>query len=278
MFNKNLEQEQLKYPVTEDQLASLVGCKAVNPMVGKSHGLKIPDSFNKGEATQEILKVRLEVSKGIYPKWFMEKYWPYNFPMPDYLPEGLKINNLSFENPQGLADIVHMDDPLDLPVSLKKVFTNPRYGGSANIKNKHGKWKQFLETVVDLNETITDYQKRYGWKVFETKWYFGLTRPEEVLSGLGPLVTAYEEGCPNHPSIGQGHMALAQSGFLALYKSLELSRAQLEDGLYTTYLWGQFRCLAGVHYGIDAILSILLVGGFNKYIKKEVKESFKETT
>ena len=273
-YQKGCGENILKYPLTQEQLDNLIPCDLVNPMVGKNHGLKIPEDFNLKEAAKEIVKVRLEVANGIYPRWFMEKYWCYDFPMPTHLPKAFEINGLSFDNPAGLADIVHMDDPLDFPLSLKKVFTNPKYGGKANVKKHTNKYKQFIETVVDVNETITDYQKKFIRKCFETKWYFGTPRMEEVTE-FGPLATAYKFGSPTHCSIIQGHETLSQAGFLALHHSLDLSPSQIEEGLYASYLWGQFRCLAGVHYGIDGIMSILLVGGFDKYIKKEVKEKYK---
>lgn len=274
-MKKGLNGNNISYPITQEQINGLKNSNLVNPKVGKNHGLKIPDDFNQEESAKEILKVRMEVQKGIFPWWFMEKYWPYNFDMPDYWPKAFAINQLSFDDPQGCANIVHMDDPLDLPLSQKSCLTNPKFGGSANIKKGHTtKYKQFLETVVDVNETITDFQKRYAHKVFEVKSYFGLGRPEEVISELGALMTAYDEGCPCHGSIGQGHEALAQAGFKALNHELALSENQVMNGLYECYLWGQFRCLAGVHYGIDAILSIILVGGFDEYLKKGIKKKY----
>lgn len=262
------------YPLTQEFIDNMTPCDAVNPKEGKHHGLKIPDDFNLNTAAYEIIQVRMMVARGIMPWGFLEKYWPYKFEMPKYMPKCLEINGLSFVDPSGLAKIVHMDDPLDFPLSLKKTLTNPMYGGTANIKGPKKPYKRFLETVVDVNETITDFQKRYGHKVFEVKSFFGLIRPEEK-TDLGPILTEYLEGCPCHGSIGQGHIALSQSGLKALNNDLELSEEQVMDGLYASYLWGQFRCLAGVHFGIDAILSILLVGGFDKYIRPEIKKAYK---
>jgi len=277
-FQKGSGTNEITYPLTQEQLDNLQDCDLVNPKVGNDYGLKIPDNWNQQEAADEILKIRLQVLNDVYPRWFMEKYWFYNFPIPNYLPKALEINDLSFDRPKDLAQIVHMDDPLDLPLSMKKVLTNPRYGGDANIKNWTSQYKQFLETVVDVNETITDYQKRYGHRIFEVKYALGIGRPEEVLDGLfSPSeLTAYPEGCPNHPSIGQGHLALSQAGILALHKSYDLTEEQIKDMLYTSYLWGQFRCLAGVHYGIDAVISALAVGGFNKYLNDDYVDQFRK--
>lgn len=273
-FQKGSGDNVLTYPITQEQLDNLKPSQLVNPKVGKSYGLKMPEGFDVFESAAEILMVRLQVLNNIYPEAFMRKYWPYKFEMPTYLPQAFIINGLTFDNPQGLADIVHMDDPLDLPLSLKKVLTNPRYGGTANVKEHTIIYKQFLETVVDSNETITDFQKRYGHRVFELKSFFGLARPEEVLPELAMYLTAYPEGCPCHGAIGQGHMALAQAGVRALNHVYDLSKDKVQDSLYTAYLWGQFRCLAGVHHGIDAIMSIIMVGGFDKYIKREVLKDY----
>jgi len=262
------------FPITQEQIDKIENCDIVNPMVGDNHGLKIPEDFDLEEAAAEVLTTRLRVQKGIFPWDVAEKYWPYKFDMPRYLPKCLEIEGLSFDDPEGMADIVHMDDPLDFALALKKALTNPKYGGTANIKGHHNKWKQFIETVIDVNETITDYQKRYIRKVFETKYYFGLIRPEEA-APIGPILTAYEEGCPTHPAIGQGHIALSQASVRALDKELELKEEQVHDALYASYLWGFFRVMAGVHYGIDAIISILAVGGYEKHIKKEVLNAYK---
>lgn len=275
-FNKGMSPNKCKFPITEEQLNNLKPCNLVNPMVGKHHGTKIPKSFDIRESALEILKVRQQVQNRDFPWWFMKKYWPYNFEMPKHLPVSFQINNLSFDNVEGLAEIVHMDDPLDLPLSQKKVLTNPKYGGKANIKRKHGNWKQFIETVPDLNKKISIYQSHYIRKIFEAKSYFGIARPEEVLSDiLTPHeLTAYFEGCPNHASTPQGHGGFSQAGILALNDSLTLTTKQIQELLYESYLWGQFRCLAGVHYGIDIILSILIVGGFEEYLDKNKIASY----
>jgi len=248
----------------------------VNPKVGESFGLKIPDWFDQVESANEILKVRMEVLNNVYPREFLEKYWPYNFDMPTYLPKAFEIEGLSFDDPIGLSAIVHMDDPLDFPLAMKKTISNPSYGGTYNIRKHTSDYIQFLETVVDVNETITDYQKVYGHKVFKAKSNFGLGRPEEVLPELGALLTAYKEGCPNHGAAPQGHLTLSQAAILALYRSYDVDEVKIKDMLYASYLWGQFRCLAGVHYGIDGIMSILLVGGFDSYLREDIIKDYNE--
>lgn len=275
-FQKGAGKNILEYPLDQKQLDNLDTCNLVNPCIGEDYGLKIPDDFNIEDAADEVLHARLQVLNNEFPWELAEKYWPYKFKMPRTLPKAFKLNNLSFDNPQGMANIVHMDDPLDLPLSLKKVFTNPKYGGFANIKEGWvPDYKQFIETVVDVNHVITEYQSKYIRKAFKFKYDKGIPRPEEIKNKLKELLTAYEEGSPNHPSILQGHLTLSQSGFKALYDSLDLKSYQVKDGLYTSYLWGFFRVLAGVHYVIDGILSILLVGGFDKYIKPDILKKYK---
>ena len=274
-FQKGSRDNDLTFPITQEQIDNLKECDLVNPMVGKHHGVKVPDDFDEVSSAKEILKVRLEVQKGIFPWWFLEKYWPYNFPMPKYLPKAFEMNGLSFDNPQGCADIVHMDDPLDLPLSQKKALTNPKYGGTANIKKGYTKkYKQFLETVVNINETITDFQKRYGKKVFENKAFNGGRRPEEIEPELGALMTAYEEGSPCHGENGHGHGAFAQAGFKGINNDLKLNVDQIKNGLWETFAWAIFRSFAGVHHGMSVITSIILVGGFEKYYNKKITDKF----
>lgn len=279
-FTKGENPNHLSYPFTEDQLTQLQTCRLVNPKVGKNHGLKIPEEFDIIKSTNEIVQVRLEVEKGKFPMWFMEKYYPFKseFGKYEFPKEIASIENLTFDNPQGLADVVHMDSPSDMPRAALKWLTHPDFMQKQNVKGWTKNYINFLETIPNVEEQITDGIKRSLIKAFEMKYYFGLPRPEEVWSHInkldGKLLTAYPEGCPNHPSFPAGHASAAAGGLVSLIKEFpNLTDYQVKKLIDMGYSWAMFRSFAGVHHAIDNIAG-LMVNGFDKYMKKEVIESY----
>ena len=106
-FKKGAFDNELIYPL--ESVEDLKPCRLVNPKVGKGHGLKIPNDFNLLASTQEIQRVGHEVEKGIFPRWFFEKYYPFKYMCPTDIPEPLKMEGLSYDDPKGLANVVHMD-------------------------------------------------------------------------------------------------------------------------------------------------------------------------
>lgn len=280
-FNKGEKPNNLSYPFTEGQLSNLQICRLVNPKVGKSHGFIIPKEFDIIESTNEIVQVRLEVEKGQFPFWFMEKYYPFKseFGKYEFPQEIASIENLSTDNPKGLADVVHMDSPTDMPRAALKWLTHPDYQQNQNVKNWTNKFINFLETIPYVEEQISDGVKRSLIKAFEMKYFFGLARPEEVWSHYnnlnGKLLTAYPEGCPNHPSFPAGHASAAAGGLVSLIKEFpNLTDAQLKQILDMGYSWAMFRSFAGVHHAIDNIAG-LMANGFGKYMKKEIRQLYK---
>lgn len=279
-------QEKISYPVTHQTVTALRNSGFVNPCVGKSHGLKISDDFDIIQAALDVLETRLMVTKGIYPEDIILKHWPFNFPIPmdeenkeHYWPKAFKNLGLSKDDPAGLADIVFMDDPIDLQIAIKKALTNPKYGGSSNIADHTSDYIQFLETVVDTNETITDGQKRYAKKGGQVKYFFGLARPEEIISQLFPaitpeLITAYKTGCPAHPEGPPWHYVLALGGGRCFLKDFDIDRETInKEVLLTQWLWGVFRILAGVHY-YQTLIMAPLICGYQEYLQKPLIEKW----
>lgn len=280
-FIKGASPNELVFPFTETHYASLKKCRLVNPKVGNNHGYKIPDDFDIVASTNEIVQVRLEVEKGQFPQWFMDKYYPFKAEFGSYeFPEEIaSIEGLAKDNPQGLANVVHMDSPTDMPKAALKWLTHPDYGQNQNVKNWKDSYINFLETIPDVEEQVTDGVKRSLIKAFEMKYFFGLARPEEVWSDLngldGKLLTAYTEGCPNHPSFPAGHASAAAGGLVYLIREFpNLTDYQLKRVLDMGYSWAMFRSLAGVHHAIDNIAG-LMANGFERYIKTEVIKKYK---
>jgi len=281
-FSKGANGNDITYPLTQSSLDSLEACRLVNPKVGNDHGYKIPDNFDLIASTNEIVQVRLEVEKGIFPMWFMSKYYPFKSEFGSYVypDEIFRIEGLSVHNPKDLADVVHMDSPSDMPRMVLKWLTHPMYGQDQNVKQWTEKYINFLETIPYVEEQITDGVKRSLDKAFEMKYAFGLARPEEVWSSEnnldGKLLTAYPEGCPNHPACPAGHASAAAGGVVPIIRVMpDLTDMQLKRILDTAYSWAMFRSFAGVHHWIDNILG-LMANGFEKYMRKEVIDQFKQ--
>ena len=282
-FTKGASPNNPSYPLTGDQLTALQKCRLVNPKTGNAHGCKIPDDFDLTESTNEIVQVRLEVEKRQFSMWFMEKYYPFKSEFGKYeFPEEIaSIEGLSKDDPQGLANVVHMDSPTDMPKAVLKWLTHPDYKQKQNVKDWTDKYINFLETIPYVEEQITDGVKKALIKAFEMKYFFGLARPEEVWSQNnnldGKLLTAYPEGCPNHPSFPAGHASAAAGGLVYLIKEFpNLTDYQLKKIIDMGYSWAMFRSFAGVHHAVDNIAG-LLANGFDKYMRKEVKKEYLDT-
>lgn len=279
-FKKGATPNALAYPLTTDQLTDLQKCRLVNPKVGNAHGYKVPVDFDLVESTNEIVQVRLEVEKGIFPSWLMEKYYPFKteFGKYEFPTEIAMIEGLSESDPQGLANVVHMDSPTDMPRAALKWLTHPDYDQGQNVKDWTDKYINFLETIPDVEEQIADGVKRSLIKAFEMKYAFGIARPEEVWSSTnkldGKLLTAYPEGCPNHPSYPAGHASAAAGGLVSLIKEFpNLTDHQLKRIIDMGYSWAMFRSFAGVHHAVDNVVG-LMANGFDAYMRKDVLDLY----
>lgn len=271
-FNKGYPVE-LAYPLREIPAAvvEIDGVKhdsmLASPRIGKKHGLPTPIHFEEegfAEQLQEVIEVRRLVESGVYPAEFLARHHPEPDRFDPYtMPPPLMNEGLSVYNPQGCANVVHMDNPLDMPNAVL------RWLNSINtpLKAETGHI-DFLEAVPAVVAATAKAIDRNLSKAFEAKYYFGLIRPEEALhnvySGQSMTIdcrslTAYPEGCPFHPSYPAGHGAAA-AGVKALEDHFYLTN-EVQDVVFdTAYLWSQFRTLAGVHYADDNLAG-LAIGG-----------------
>lgn len=278
-YNKGCGVNAFTYPLTQEQIDNIVDCEITNPKVGNDFGLKLPDDFDLETAAKEILEVRILVEKGIPPIDFMKKYYPFDRPFPKELPEALVMEGLSLYDPKSCADVVHMDLTSDMPKAVLRWLLKVR---KANVKDHHTKWKQFIESVprseANIGNAILDAMEN---KVFPFKWALGIARPEEVLRPFTPnellalFITAYIEGSPTHPAVCQGHAGAATAGALSLVKDFKLREEEINAILDCIFFWSVFRCFAGVHYGVDMILSFLLCG-LEPYMRQDFITPYKK--
>lgn len=282
LFKKGALENKLTYPIDKKQLSNLKKCKLVNPFVGKQHGLMPFDFSKQEEFLNEVLEVRLLVQKGIYPYEFMMRYNPFPYSIPfdvdtiesgELLPGPLLDEGLTSKDPQKLAEVVHMDSPIDAPSACLTWVLND----GANLKKHEDKYIDFLGTVPNAIENIADGVKLALRKGFEAKYYFGVGRPEEILEekmgAAGKLLTQYPEGCPNHPSYPAGHGCAVAGGVAKILNAFDLNEYQTQELLLTAYQWSMFRSFAGVHYAVDNVAG-LAIGGLSKYFTKEAKKAY----
>ena len=272
-FKKGLGDNSITYPLTKSQLGRLKPCRAVNPMVGKDYGLKVPIDFDIKQQADELLKIRAEVDAGIFPQWAFEKYYPFKAEWGQYeFPEEiLSIEGLSTADPVALGLSVHMDSPTDIHRTIVKWLTNPMYGQKVNVKDWTPNHVNFLETIPYVEESISDAVKVGLIKAFRAKWALGLQRPETY---IGRNMTLYPEGCPCHGEIPQGHVSASVSGAYDIIKQFPtLSHYQTKKILDVAYSWGFFRVLAGVHWQ-DTVVAGMIINGFKPFIRRDIIRRF----
>lgn len=266
-FQKGAAPNVLEYPLSVRQCENLKPCDLASPMPGKRNGLLQPSAL-KGtkleQAATEIDEVREMVERDEFPREFMAKYYPWG-DSPADTPEILKAEGLSFDDPKGLANVVHMDNPMDFPnATLKYVLQNGGICGQANPD-----CNDFIEKVPETVRKLAQAVDRNLKKAFKAKYYFGVARPEEALSRN---MTAYPEGCPTHPSFPAGHGAAA-AAVSVLLKRFTVSADVEKQVRDAAYVWAMARSLAGVHYGLDNVAGLAMGGlmstnEFNKFARR----------
>ena len=254
-FSKGLNANTITYPLTQDQIDNLSNSSLASPMVGNANGLKnVISEQDINELADEVVKVRLDVQRGEYPQWFIDKYYPFKGSAPTQLTKPLLNERLRKSKPNGLADVVHMDLPLDMPNAVLKWLVKEE---GAKLIDEDTDFINFTNKIFDMTSYLAEGASEYGRQGFEVKYNYGVERPEEV-SAFGIDVTHYPEGCPTHPSYPAGHGAVAGGGVLPLLEKFDLTDAQKKVILDTAYLWSMFRTFAGVHYGDDNVAGMWL--------------------
>ena len=257
-FSKGSAGNTLVFPFTQQSINSLTPSSLASPRVGAMHGVQLPTEFSDLQPwAEEIERVRSEVSRDEFPRWFMDKYFPATWGVfPDSIPGPLKDERLSFYNPKGLANVVHMDNPLDLGKAIHAWLLRNNYRPILSTTTGH---VEFLDNVCEAMRIMTNYVTDALDKSFAVKYYYGVARPEEVLSYN---MTYYSEGCPTHPSFPAGHGAAAGGTAKYFLDYFDLDSDAIFVVRTSAYIWAMARSLAGVHYAQDNLAG-LWVGGLN---------------
>ena len=256
-FSKGAPEGGLQFPLTKEALEALPPSKLASPRVGNPHGLEAihADLIENIDAyALEVLAVRSMVARGEMPWDFLEKYWPEQWGPFDRKAGTIltEYAGLSFDDPMGLANVVHMDSPNDLPKYAIRYLLET----GAKPKQANPGCIDFLEYVPETERKLAEAVERNLVKAFEAKYYYGVARPEEY---YGTNITHYPEGCPTHPSFPAGHSGAA-SALSVLLSRFDCNETQIQDIRFAAYAWGQFRTFAGVHYAPDNIAGLKLGG------------------
>lgn len=251
-FQKGAAPNKLEYPVTREQVRGLKKCSLASPRHGKSHGVPMPaalcNEYTRADALKEVIEVRQSIKDGKFPRAFMEKYYPEDWgKFPADIPALLEAEGLSFDEPVGLADVVHMDNPLDLGGAMLTWLINQ----GAKPKGESERYHDFLMFVPGaMSEMAGDVDTALG-VAFDIKYYYGVPRPEEV---AGENITHYDEGCPTHPSFPAGHGAAAFASAVFFLREWVLTDEQKKALFDAAYIWSMARTFAGVHYAVDNVV------------------------
>lgn len=276
-FNKGAETE-LQFPLKK--VPSNTGSsKIVSPRVGNNYGIACPINKNNIETMfWEVMETRTLVSNGEFPYELMEKYYPENWGTFEHvMPGPLSLEKLTINRPDALANVVHMDSPIDLGLAMMTWALS----NGAIPRNRHTGHVDFLNAIPDMISILGNNVKAALDKAFDIKYYYGVARPEELYAELSGCVnpekmTEYPEGCPAHPSYPAGHGAAAGACAYTILNHYFLSPEQEKVIKDAAYHWAMYRTLAGVHYAIDNIAG-LVVGGIietnfynNQYISSVI--------
>lgn len=283
VHQKGADDMDCVYPFTQETIDNMPVTSLVNPRPGNPHGIQPDANFDVEASTYEVHRVVHEVKQGIFPFWVMDKYYPFKEKwgqFPREIPEALALEGLSFDNPQGLANVVHMDRPSQAPLAYLEWLTNPKHGQNANLRSKAKKWKSFIETVPEMEHKVTGGILEGLNVAFDIKYEYGAVRAEEVFEFMsggkvpGEVMTFYPEGCPKHCSFIAGHTGAVIGGVKPVLRDIDVSYTQEKAGLDIMFMWAMFRMFAGVHHADDQL------GGFvalldHKYLKKDLIKRFK---
>lgn len=175
------------------------------------------------------------------------------------------------------AQAVRADFPSHFPSLLVQQFLQE--GAKVDPKLIPQTGNDFVRGPVLLSQLVGWAVSKVSPSAFAAKWHEGRPRPESVAWAVqqGELdapaeireklqaldlsapedFTAYQEGCPRHPSWPAMHSA-ASSSSLYLAVVMDLNPEQIAEARRLDYAVATSRSLAGVHYESDNLAGLAL--------------------
>lgn len=253
-FQKGNSGDPLVFPLTSIPIDD-GNSRLVNPKVGTNDYDLVEPTYPGEEGFEdelfEVLRVRHDVGRGVWPAWFFQRYGVDATPTPVILPHVTDDDGMI--DPELAAGLVEMDEPTKLADELIEAL---REAGAEPVASNEDH-VDFQSTHVEIHEHVGAVISEAAEAFFGAKSWFGRPRPEEV---LGFNCTSYENGCPCHGAYPAGHgtFAGAIAAILIAYYGLEPGSALWNLVIQTAAQWAMFRTLAGVHYADDNIVGFLL--------------------
>lgn len=194
---------------------------------------------------EDLHHVRADIARNQWPTWFND--------INNVRSSTTKLfEGLGVYEPKDLVTYVHHDSPRALLEAAIEhcsirlpMIDHPSHNGKPFV-HKH--------VLTGAAAAGIGYALQAA---FETKWFFGVVRPEEY---AGYNCTGYLEGCPTHPSFPQGHSTVygfAWKTIETLFPELKNPDKQheiLRDDVIDSFRLGvHAREYAGVHYLQDGV-------------------------
>lgn len=232
----------LKWPMTKEQYDNLGETRLVSPRVGNDHGHKAVSEKQYIEEVEELIPLREQVEKGIWPTEYFEKYLGSG-ELSEVLSSTLGAR---LKNPKVAADTVRMDHPFD----IWDLVIEP-WAKANNIPYREElthKGDPFVESVLYRAKAHSIIAAALD-KAFDVKYALGELRPEEYCdSGIVRFQT------PNHPECPAGHGAFSGAGARAFELIYSPTKEQLKQVIFDTKQFAMFRSLSAMHIASSNLL------------------------
>lgn len=256
VFSKGAGTNRVMAPMTSAALAALQPSSLASPRVGNPHGIVLPAEYSDLNALcAELHKVQADIMRDEMPLWFLRKYWNDDWgAFPETIPEFLALERLSYQDPKGLAHVVHMDKPWHLFNAMHTWLLRQGAKPKRMLTPNHN---DFLYTHVHpmaaFSATLSDNME----KCFQAKYYFCGPRPEEL---NGHNTTLYPEGCPTHPEVPAGHSVASWTAYVYFRDAWVLTPEQDLQLAQGAFVFSQARAFANMHFGFANNAGRVIVG------------------
>lgn len=235
------------WPLTQAAIDAGLGDRWINPVPGKNHVLAAPP--REGEpafihAVEELIRCREDVKAGRWPSEYLEARGLNPIPHSVLWEAGVDMSD-----PNTAAQLVRMDRPMDLWLAVADYLMSEGY---TQLKDPPLHGHDFLTAHVTGPALFAANLHVAMKKAWDEKYYWGGVRPETCL-GLGAAFTAYEEGCPPHPSYPAGHGTVAGTVYRVAHDVFDLRPDVSREVREITKHFALYRDFAGVHFHFDSM-------------------------
>lgn len=245
-YIEGADDQNLEYPFKKKTIENLGPSTLVNPKVGKSHGIVLPEEYKTEdglmEMAQEVDRAVNLASRGKFDADGFAKYWPEVWgAFDDTQIPAFKAKGMRNSRPITLAQNVRMDKAAEFYNVMHDWVMMSGY----RMKDAPENWVDFLGHNFDDAAEVMAKTAKQMHKCFETKSHFAVPRPQKV---LGANMTLYDEGAPHHGEFLSGHTTAAFKQVMCLMDRFKFDRDGVLMLLRMAWHIANSRTIAGVHY------------------------------